>query len=192
MRLLLAAALALAGCAPGEPARPEAGTVLPDFAMTAVGESGERPFGRAEMLGRPWVVGFVFTRCAGPCPLVSERMRTLARSLPEGVGLLTVTVDPDGDDAERLRAYARRLGADERRWVFLRGDLPQTYRLLYEGFRLPLSIDPAAQPERRATHSTRLVLVGPRGEVRGSYDSLSDLDENALARDARRLLEADS
>lgn len=194
MRLLIAAALALAasGCARGGTERTEAGSILPEFSMTAVGASSERPFGRKEMLGRPWVVGFIFTRCAGPCPLVSERMRALSRTLPEGVGLMTVTVDPDGDDAPRLRAYARRLGADDRRWVFLRGDLPQTYKLLYEGFRLPLSIDPAAMPEKRATHSTRLVLVGPRGEVRGSYDSLSDLDENALARDARRLLEADS
>lgn len=192
MRRVLLAVLALAAACSRPSPRAEAGQALPEFAMTAVGPAGERPFARKDMLGRVWVAGFIFTRCAGPCPLVSERMRSLARSLPEGVGLLTVTVDPDGDDAPRLRAYARRLGADERRWIFLRGDLPQTYKLLYEGFRMPLSVDPGAEPERRATHSTRLVLVGPRGDVRGTYDSLSDFDSNALARDARRLLEADS
>jgi protein SCO1/2 len=187
---LLLAAAALAACRSGR-AVPE-GAVLPAFSMTAVESAGERPFGRGDMLGRVWVADFVFTRCAGPCPLLSERMRDLAAALPPSVGLLTVTVDPDGDTPERLRAYARRYGADGTRWVFLRGSAAETYRLLYEGFRLPLSVDPAAAPELRATHSASFALVDKDGRIRGYYDGLSDLDNAALARDARRLLEADS
>lgn len=183
MRAGLAAVLLLASCAQS---RPDA--ALPEFAMEAVEPAGTRPFGRADMLGKVWIAGFVFTRCAGPCPLITARMSRVSAQAP-GASLLTVTVDPEGDTPRRLRAYARAWKADPARWVFLRGSLPETYRLLYEGFRLPLSVDPAASPERRATHSSRLVLVGRDGRVRGWYDALSDLENAALARDARRLLE---
>lgn len=182
---VLAAALLLASCVPS--GRGPAAS-LPEFRMTAVGATSERDFGRSDLLGRVWVAGFVFTRCAGPCPLVTQAMSRVASEAP-GVSLLTVSVDPEGDTPDRLRDYARRWKADERRWVFLRGGVHDTYRLLYEGFRLPLSIDPSAAPEVRATHSTRLVLIGKDGWVRGTYDSSSELEQAALSRDARRLLE---
>jgi protein SCO1/2 len=180
-------ASAAACAAPAEPL-----AVLPEFAMTAVEADGTRPFSRADMAGKVWIADFVFTRCAGPCPLLSERMAALAGALPPEVGLLTVGVDSEGDTPERLRAYARRHGARFDRWVFVRGTPAQTYHLLYAGFRLPLSVDPSAPAELRAAHSTRFVLVDRAGGIRGYYDGLSDSDNAALARDARRLLEVGS
>lgn len=167
-------------------------SVLPEFEMSAVGPATETPFGRRDLLGKVWIADFVYTRCAGPCPLLTRRLSALSRRLPAGVGLLTVTVDPDGDSAQRLRAYAAAYGADARRWVFLRGSPADTYRLLYAGFRLPVSTDPRAPAGARVLHSTRLALIDRAGAVRGFYDGLSDADASAAAGDARRLLEADS
>jgi len=164
---------------------------LPDFAMTAVGPAKDAPFTLRDMRGRVWIADFVFTNCAGPCPLLSQRMAKLARVLPPSIGLLTVTVDPDGDTPERLRAYAKSYGADDR-WVFLRGGADQTYELLYAGFKLPMSLDAKAAVGARAIHSTRLVFVDKDGSILGYYDGLSDSDADALARDARRLLEVGS
>jgi cytochrome oxidase Cu insertion factor (SCO1/SenC/PrrC family) len=189
--LLLAAAVVFA-CACARRSAPAVLAALPDFAMASVGPDAETAFGRREMLGKVWVVDFVYTRCAGPCPLLTERLGKLAASLPPAVGLLTVTVDPEGDTPERLRAYAKSYGADPRRWVFLRGTQAQTYELLFAGFRLPMSSDPKAAPEARVQHSTRFVLVDKNAGIRGFYDGLGDLDNAALARDAKRLLEADS
>lgn len=189
---VLVACLLSWACAPKRGASAEPLATLPDFALTAVGAEGETPFGLADMRGKVWIADFIFTRCAGPCPLMTARLAALGERLPPQVSLLTVSVDPVGDTPERLRAYARHHGADARRWVFLRGDVPSTYRLLYSGFRLPMSTDPAAAPESRVLHSTRFVLVDRAGAVRGYYDALSDLDNDALARDARRLLEAGS
>ena len=49
----------------------------------------------------------------------------LDRSLPPAVRakvrLVSVSVDPLHDDPARLRAYARAMGADTRRWRFLTG-----------------------------------------------------------------------
>ncbi len=189
-RTLIAALLASAAC--GKPRAPDVLAVLPDFAMSAVAAEGEAPFGRADMLGRVWVADFIFTSCGGPCPLLSARLSRLSRVLAPEIGLLSVSVDPEGDTPERLRAYARSYGADPRRWVFLRGSSADTYRLLYAGFRSPMSVDPKAPAEGRVTHSTRFVLIDTRGGIRGFYDGLSDEDNAALAREARRLLEAGS
>lgn len=169
---------------------PEVLAVLPDFTMTAVGPRTETPFSRADMLGSVWVVDFIFTRCGGPCPLLSQRMAELSRKLPPQVRLLTITVDPEGDTPSRLRQYAAAFGARTPRWLFLRGTTTETYRLLFAGFRQHMSVDPQAPPENRVTHSTRFVLVDRKGAIRGFYDGLSALDNAALARDALRLLEA--
>jgi protein SCO1 len=192
MTRLALAALLLAGTGCGRPSRgagAEPLNALPAFTMTAVGPSGERPFGLADMKGRVWVADFIFTSCAGPCPLLSARMKELAGRLPPEAGLLTVTVDPERDDAARLRAYARRYGADLQRWVFLRGDARATYELVFAGFRSAMSSDPAAPSGERVSHSTRLALVDAGGAVRGWYDAFDALEIDALARDARALLE---
>lgn len=193
MKLLrLAVLCALAASCGSSRGVPEGGVALPEFSMSAIGPKGEAPFRRADLLGSVWVADFVFTRCSGPCPLMTQRMKELAAELPPAVRLLTVTVDPEGDTPERLRAYARRFDADQNRWVFLRGELKATYDLLYAGFRLPISIDPALEPGTRVSHSTRFVLIDKAGAVRGYYDALTDFNKAALVRDARRLLEVGS
>lgn len=190
MRLaLLVCAVLLAGAC-GRSREPLA--VMPDFTMTSVGPKETASFGRKDLLGKVWIADFIFTRCAGPCPILSTRLAALGRELPPSVGLLTIAVDPEGDTPERLRAYARRYEAEAGRWVFLRGTPEQTYHLVYAGFRLPLSVNPSNPEERRATHSARFVLLDRSGAVRGYYDGLSESDNAALARDARRLLEVGS
>ncbi|MEK7389068.1 MAG: SCO family protein [Elusimicrobiota bacterium] len=184
-RAVLIAAVLAAGCS----SRREPSLVLPEFSMKAIGSKSETTFSRKDLLGRVWIVDFIFTRCAGPCPLLSRRMSGLAKQLPADIGLITISVDPEGDTPERLRAYALRYDAQPGRWMFLRGSIEDTYRLLYAGFRLPLSTNPGAAEENRVTHSTRLVLLGKDASIQGYYDGLSDLDAAALGRDARRLLE---
>ena len=190
MRRSFLAVAALLACACARKTGPLA--VLPEFAMTSVGPYSTAAFGRKDLLGKVWIADFVFTRCAGPCPMLSTRLSKLGRELPPSVGLLTVAVDSEGDTPERLRVYAKRYGAEADRWVFLRGTPSETYHLLYAGFRLPLSVNPSAPEEQRATHSSRFVLIDRGGAIRGYYDGLSDSDNAAIARDARRLLEVGS
>jgi protein SCO1 len=175
--------LLLAACG-----RQRAMPVLPEFALTAVGPRAETPFTRRDMLGRVWVVDFVFTRCGGPCPLLTERLAALGRRLPPEARLLTITVDPSADTPERMREYALARGMDLERWVFARGTVEQTYQLLFAGFKLPLSTLPDAPAETRVTHTTRMVLVGERADIRGYYEGLDDRENAALERDALKLI----
>lgn len=187
MRRLALAGLALSACRAPEP---ELLLELPDFTMSAVEEKRVAPFGRSQLLGRVWIADFIFTNCGGPCPLLSDRLSKLGRELPREIGLLTISVDPDADTPERLREYAAAFGAEYGRWLFLRGPMEDTYRLLYAGFRQPVSVDPKAPAAARVTHSTRFVLIDRQARIRGFYEGMSDGDNAAVARDARRLLEA--
>src|SRR6267154_2682913 len=49
-----------------------------DFSLT---EAHGQTVTKADLLGKPWVACFVFTRCVGPCPLVSEQMQNLQNRL---------------------------------------------------------------------------------------------------------------
>lgn len=181
----LPAALAvLAGCYAPPPTFGD----LPDFALTAV-STGQPPrsFSRADLLGRVWIADFIFTHCTGPCPAISTRMAGFQKTLPSSVGLLTLTVDPDRDDAKTLEAYAKRFGADPRRWLFVTGGKKPLIGLLVRGFKLPAVEDARAPSGERVTHSTRLVVVDAKGRLRGYFDSEDDGQAAAAVRVASRL-----
>lgn len=161
---------------------------LPDFTLTAVSSDGApRRLSRADLLGRVWVADFVFTHCAGPCPALSTNMGALQKKLPPSVGLLTLTVDPERDDAKVLSAYASKFAADANRWLFVTGAKDALMPLLIKGFKLPAVEDPSAPSGQRVTHSTRFVLVDAKGRLRGYYDGADEASLGELVAAAKRL-----
>lgn len=183
---VLAAAL-LAGAA-GCYAPPPTFGELPDFHLTAV-SAGEtpRPFSRADMLGRVWIVDFIFTHCEGPCPALSNEFEGLQKRMPDSARLLTITVDPERDDAATLEAYARRFAAEPARWQFLTGAQGPVVDLLVKGFKLPAFKDPRAPSGQRVTHSTRFVVVDGKSRIRGYFDGGDAGQLDSLLRVASRL-----
>lgn len=178
------AALAVSSCNAPPPTFGE----LPDFTLTAVSaKTAPRPLRRADLLGRVWVADFVFTHCSGPCPALSTNMSALQKRLPPAVGLLTLTVDPDRDDAKVLSAYAERYAADATRWLFVTGPKAPLTALLVKGFKVPAVEDPAAPSGTRVTHSTRLVLVDAKGRLRGFFDGEDERSLADLVSAAKRL-----
>ena len=136
--------------------------------------------------GRPWVVDFIFTRCGGQCPLLTQRMKKLAGMLPKGVRLVSLSVDPEYDRPEILAAYAQERGAVDPRWSFLTGNPDDVRALIRAGFLLALE---PGQPDSQEPilHSTRFVLVDGRGQVRRYAEAFDDAALESLARDAGRL-----
>ena len=177
--------LFLVGRAP-RPAARRSFWPVPPFEMVGVTAQGHAAFRKEDLLGRPWVADFIFTRCSGRCPLMSLKMAALQRVLPPEVRLVSFSVDPDYDTPEVLQAYAKHAGADPGRWVFVRGDKKALHRLIYEGFRLSLAENRAAPPGFQLAHSTRFVLVDAEGVIRGFYDSAEPSFIEALRRDIGR------
>lgn len=174
----------LPGCA-RPPARLRA---LPDFALTAVSPDGAvSPASRETLRGRVWAANFVYTRCAGPCPMLTANMAALLKRLPPAAGALSFTVDPDRDSPPVLAAYARRFGADPRRWLFVGGRKEELVRLLRGGFHIAVAEDASAAPGRNVAHTTKFVLIDAAGWIRGYYDGDDPAALDRLAADAARL-----
>lgn len=164
-------------------AMPAYGTV-PQFELT--NQDGQ-PFGSAQLNGKIWIAGFIFTTCPGPCPMISSRMSDLVRPLEKSdVHLVSFTVDPDTDTPEVLRDYAQRLHAQPGRWDFLTGQQATIYDLTQQGFKL--AVADAAAEDGGPVHSTRVVLVDRRGTIRGYYDVLAPDGVTKLLADTSKLL----
>lgn len=158
-----------------------------DFAFT---ERSGKTITKQDLLGKPWIVGFIFTRCAGPCPKVSGQMSLLQDALAdEDVRLVTMTVDPDYDTPEILTRYAKAYGADSEKWLFLTGDKEELYGYITREF---LQTVEEMQGEDRkpgfeVLHTTNLMLVDSKGVVRGKYNAQSDEEMAKLKRDVKQL-----
>jgi len=146
---------------------------------------------RADLAGQPFILDFVFTTCAGPCPAMSARMRDMQAQL-EGsdVRLVSVSVDPERDDPATLAEYAETLEADTQRWWFLTGEKDQIRELARS---LQVAADPDPSPEAplgfQVTHSTKFVVVDGEGRVRGYYDGTSEDGRSGAVARARHLAE---
>lgn len=156
----------------------------------------------ADLRGTVWAVSFIFTNCKGVCPLISAKLArvrdTLAADglLGSDARLISITVDPDRDTPEVLREYAAHFGGSPpSEWAFLTGSPPEAVRrMIQEGFRVT-AVDPsAAVPADRSAdyqvqHSPRLMVVDPRGRIRGTYDATDGGVVERVAADIRALVE---
>jgi len=145
--------------------------------------------GLEDLRGKVWAADFIFTRCAGPCPLITGRFAELQGSLPPGspVRLVSFTVDPEFDTPEVLKKYAENYGAMPEVWHFLRGDKTAVFNLSEKGFFLAAG-DGKDDPDHAIFHSSRIVLVDARGRIRGYYDSEGPKVKDSLLKDIATLL----
>ena len=151
---------------------------IPNFSLT---ERSGRTFNSSELKGKLWIADFVFTHCAGPCPLISGEMKRLQEQFKgrNDIRLVSFSVDPERDTPEVLSAYADRYGADPARWIFLTGEKAHVFDIIQRYFHLGVSenigddLDPVA-------HSTKFVLVDTSGQIRGYYDSQDRRSINAM------------
>ncbi len=130
---------------------------------------------RADLAGKIWIANFIFTRCAGPCPVMTERLAEVQRALgPDAadVRLVSVSVDPEHDQSEVLARYAARFGADPARWLFLTGDPATVQKYVTKGMLLPLVKDGEGAP----IHSQKFLVLDGRGQIR----AFRDLDQPNL------------
>ena len=155
---------------------------IEDFKLTE--RSGE-PVTKADLLGRPWAVSFIFTQCAGPClPLTGQMHRIQNELKDDDVRLVTLTVDPERDTPEALTKYADAFAADQDAWLFLTGERDEIYELIKESFRMPVKEIPATEsrPGFEFLHTTNILHVNAQGRVVGKYDGQDDAAVAKLVR----------
>jgi cytochrome oxidase Cu insertion factor (SCO1/SenC/PrrC family) len=177
-------------------AKPATETALPALAMVPefqLTDQAGATITREDLHGKVWVAAFIFTRCTVECPMLIGSLKGLQGWVAEeeNVRLVSFTVDPEFDTPEVLAGYAREIGADTSRWIFVTGQRDSIYRLAREGFLLGVSPAESTGSEGGAVeipHSQRLVLVDARGRIRGYYTGLDLSETTRLRADTRRIL----
>jgi protein SCO1 len=79
--------------------------------------------------GRLTAINFIFTSCTTVCPLMGVRFAQLQPLLPNGVTLISVSIDPTNDTPELMAAWAKRVGAKPG-WTLVTGEKPDVETLL--------------------------------------------------------------
>jgi protein SCO1 len=133
----------------------------------------------AELTNHVWVADIIFTRCAGPCPIITGYMKSLEDALPKtsNARLVTLTTDPDYDTPAIMKRYGERFGADFSRWMFLTGPKAQIGAL--GGGSLKLSAVPIQPADQKNAadlfiHTTIFVVVDKHARLRGIFETMGD------------------
>ncbi len=170
-------------------------TELPDYGPVPAFEFQDQSsqfFSSASLENKVWVAGFIFTRCMGPCPIISSKMAELKKRLSYSprFALVSFSVDPEHDTPEKLAAYAEKFKREGKpEWHFLTGAKEKIYELAVQTFKQTASEDAAqADIQQKFMHGTRLALIDSRGHIRGFYDSQDSAMTNHLERDIRAIL----
>lgn len=154
----------------------------PKFALT--NEFG-KPFGSADLAGKPYVANFMFTSCPTTCPALMEKMQLIqkrVRGLGTNFGIVTFTVDPENDTPKILHKYARDLQANPYVWTFLTGEKKDMQNILIDGFKVPMGdfeqiegvVDGAKVSLFDIAHTNKVALVDREGMIRGYYSTTKE------------------
>ncbi|QDU78708.1 hypothetical protein Pla110_04120 [Polystyrenella longa] len=153
---------------------------LPEFSLTA--HTGETVT-KESLMGQPWLVDFIFTRCTGPCPKLTARMSLMQEELSDtNVKLITITVDPEFDDVEKMKRYAMVYGAEDDRWLMLTGGYEEIYDLIEKGFQMPVQEIEGADEGSKFLHTTNILFVDENGVVQEKVNGLIDSEVVSLRR----------
>jgi protein SCO1 len=145
-----------------------AGAIVPNFHLI---DQDHRAMSMRDLRGKAIALTFIYIRCPLPefCPFVSKNFAAAARQLRDDpqlrskVELLSVTIDPDNDTPDSLRAYRDTFVQHDaeaaRMWRLATGSRDEI-RSMTEFFGLQ------ARPQSgQITHALRTVVIDPRGRI---------------------------
>jgi protein SCO1/2 len=186
--VLFGAGWDLAGASVFEPASPLPRIqAAPDFKLTT--QDGQS-LSLTQLRGKVVVIAFIYTHCPDECPLLTAKMAALQSRLGSDFGsrvfFISITVDPQRDTPQVLKAYARTFSADLAGWAFLTGD-KEDISALARRYGLFARLAPDGSVE----HTILTSIIDRNGTMRVQYLGTSfDSDEmltdiQALVREGR-------
>lgn len=146
-----------------------------------------------------YVVEFFFSTCPSICPIMNKNMVELQNEFlnDRNFGIASITINPEVDTPEVLKAHAKELKVVSPNWHFLTGDRTTIFDLANKGFKLFAGINPKIAGDFE--HSGLFALVDKKGNIRcrkdesgnpiAYYDGLEKAGIEMLKRDIAKLLE---
>lgn len=165
---------------------------LGDTGLFTLMTSDGKELSQDDLKEKVWVADFIFTRCMGQCPFMIEKTKELQESFMDSQDLrfVSISVDPQTDTPEVLKAYKEKHEIHSDQWLFLTADKKTIYDLVKSRFKL--GVDEGGDMKEPIIHSNRFVLVDRQGMIRGYYSAASQEDFEALRKDLTALLQVRS
>jgi len=157
--------------------------------ITLIDQHGQK-ISLSSLKGKPVLFDFIYTTCPGPCLLLTSRMKAIAIQLGPALGkearIVSITVDPEHDHPQQLRAYAKEFGADVEGWSFLTGPPKQIDEVMarFNLFR-------RREGYGTVDHVLEFFLVGANGHALLEYIG-DKAAPNRVADDLERAAEGES
>mgnify|MGYP001379107949 FL=1 len=141
-------------------------------------------FSEQDLLGNYWISDFIFTTCAGPCPVMSSQFQGFQEKYSDNsnLKLLSISVNPQYDTPNILQNYGERYNADFKKWNFLTGDVNEIHTLALESFKV-------GDAENPIFHSAFFILIDDQAQIRGYYNSTINEDINKMYSDINDLMD---
>ncbi|SKB65184.1 SCO family protein [Daejeonella lutea] len=134
------------------------------------------------------LVNFFFSRCPTFCSDMNREMARVAK-INNGNRLLrflSISVDPEYDRPDVLKAYSQNYRTENPKWDFLTGDRKLIYSLAKQDFLVDAIQDTTR--ELNFIHSPMIVLIDSKKRIRGYYDSTGGNEKMNLLVDEIRVL----
>lgn len=136
---------------------------LPDVLLQ---DAGGRDFRLRDYRGQRVLVEFIYTRCTTLCTVLGSSFQRVYRTAPErDVKLVSISFDP-ADTLTDLRDYARRYGADGRRWRVARVADPERLKALLRAAGVVVIPDGYGGFQ----HNAAIQMIDRRGRLARIFD----------------------
>jgi len=148
--------------------------------------------------GKVYVLEFFFSTCPSICPIMNKNMVSIQNefSNESDFGIASISINPDNDTPEVLKAHALKLGVTDANWHFLTGNKDYIFNLANKGFNLYVGENNKALGNFE--HSGLFALIDKNGFIRcrndkqGNpilyYDGLEKPGVDAIKEDIKILL----
>lgn len=143
----------------------------PDFELI---DQNNKKITNEDYAGKVYVLEFFFSSCPTICPKMNANMLILENMFfgNPNFGIASITIDPEKDTPEVLKAHAKDLGVRSSNWHFLTGDKKYTLDLANKGFNLYAGEN--AQVNGGFEHSGLFALIDKNGNIRSRKDEFGN------------------
>lgn len=132
-----------------------------------------------DLEGDVLVMVMIYTSCKAACPRLVADMRNIEKALPEEVKsevkMIFVSIDPETDTPERLKAFAKENYIDEEPWMFLRSSEENTRE-----FAAVLAVNYKQITPIDFSHSNIISVFNRKGELVFQQEGLGVNSDNTL------------
>src|SRR5680860_154034 len=132
-----------------------------------------------DLQGDVLVMVMIYTTCKAACPRLVADMRNIEEKLPENtrgkVKMIFVSIDPETDTPERLKAFAKENLMDEEPWLFLRSTEANTRE-----FAAVLAVNYKEISPINFSHSNIISVFNAKGELVFQQEGLGVNSDNTI------------